>query len=309
MKIFLTGGTSMVSKNILENSRSSEHVFIPSSTKDLNLIDRNAVRNRLKMEMPDMVIHTAAVVSGIHANIANPVKYMTDNAYMGLNIIMEAYSLGIPNLLNFGSSCMYPRNIEKSLTEDLILKGELEPTNEGYALAKIMSTRLCEYVMRESKDIFYKTVIPCNIYGRHDNFDPNFSHLVPAVIKKLDEAVDAKVKEVDIWGDGKSRREFISAKEVANFVFWTIDNMENLPQNINFGLGYDFSVYEYYQEIAKVVGYEGKFTFDLSKPSGMKQKLCDIKKLNELGWNNTSTLNEGLQETYEYYLKDIKNGI
>ena len=299
----------MVSKNILENKNSLDHEFITSSTGDLNLIDRNSVRDRLKKEMPDMVIHTAGVVSGIHANIANPVKYMTDNTYMGLNVIMEAYSLGIPNLLNFGSSCMYPRNIGKGLTEEHILKGELEPTNEGYALSKIMTTRLCEYIMRETKDIYYKTIIPCNIYGRHDNFDPNFSHLVPAVIRKLDEAVDARIDKVDIWGDGKSRREFVSAKEVANFIFWIIDNMEKLPQNINFGLGFDYTILEYYQEIAKVVGFQGEFTFDLSKPSGMKQKLCDIQKLNELGWKSTVTLNEGLQETYDFYIKDIKNGI
>ena len=308
MKIFMTGGTGMVSKNILENKNSLDHEFITSSTGDLNLIDRNSVRDRLKKEMPDMVIH-AGVVSGIHANIANPVKYMTDNTYMGLNVIMEAYSLGIPNLLNFGSSCMYPRNIGKGLTEEHILKGELEPTNEGYALSKIMTTRLCEYIMRETKDIYYKTIIPCNIYGRHDNFDPNFSHLVPAVIRKLDEAVDARIDKVDIWGDGKSRREFVSAKEVANFIFWIIDNMEKLPQNINFGLGFDYTILEYYQEIAKVVGFQGEFTFDLSKPSGMKQKLCDIQKLNELGWKSTVTLNEGLQETYDFYIKDIKNGI
>ena len=305
----MTGGTGMVSKNILENKNSLDHEFITSSTGDLNLIDRNSVRDRLKKEMPDMVIHTAGVVSGIHANIANPVKYMTDNTYMGLNVIMEAYSLGIPNLLNFGSSCMYPRNIGKGLTEEHILKGELEPTNEGYALSKIMTTRLCEYIMRETKDIYYKTIIPCNIYGRHDNFDPNFSHLVPAVIRKLDEAVDARIDKVDIWGDGKSRREFVSAKEVANFIFWIIDNMEKLPQNINFGLGFDYTILEYYQEIAKVVGFQGEFTFDLSKPSGMKQKLCDIQKLNELGWKSTVTLNEGLQETYDFYIKDIKNGI
>ena len=299
----------MVSKNILENPRSSEHLFIASSSKDLNLINRTAVRDRLKMEMPDMIIHTAGVVSGIHANIANPVKYMTDNVYMGLNVIMEAYSLGIPKLLNFGSSCMYPRNIGNGLTEDLILTGELEPTNEGYALSKIMSARLCEYIMRESKNLHYKTIIPCNIYGRHDNFDPRFSHLVPAVIRKLDEAVETNAKVVDIWGDGKSRREFVSAKEVSNFIFWAIDNFEKFPQNINFGLGYDFSVLEYYQAIAKVVGFKGEFTFDLSKPSGMKQKLCDVKKLNDLGWKSSIDLNNGLKEIYNYYLKDVKNGI
>lgn len=309
MKIFLTGGTGMVARNILENPKASEHVFIPSSTSDLNLIDRSAVRDRLKKEMPDLIIHTGAVVSGIHANIANPVKFMTDNSYMGMNIILEAYSLGIPGLINFGSSCMYPRNIGKNLKEEDILTGELEPTNEGYALSKILSTKLCEYVMRESETLNYKTVIPCNIYGRYDTFDPDYSHLVAAVIQKLDKALEEKADEVTIWGDGTARREFISAREVARFIFWSIDHLDSLPQNINFGLGMDYSVLDYYQLIAKIVGFQGKFTFDLTKPRGMQQKLCNITKLNKLGWHFESTLAEGLQETYDYYLSEIKNGI
>ena len=309
MKIFLTGGTGMVAKNILEHPKAKEYEIVPSHTKDLNLIDRRAVRDRLFKEKPDLIIHTAAVVSGIHANIANPVKYMTDNLYMGLNIILEAQALGVPNLINFGSSCMYPRGIESGLKEEHILTGELEPTNEGYALSKIASTRLCEFVMRESTDKNYKTIIPCNIYGRHDEFDPKLSHLVPAVIRKLDEAVEGKSDSVNIWGDGESRREFMCASEVADFVFWTIENFALVPQNINLGLGYDYSITEYYKKIAEIVGFKGQFTFDLSKPSGMRRKLCDISKLDSTGWKSKLSLEDGLKETYDFYLRNIKNGV
>ena len=309
MKIFLTGGTGMVARNILEHPEAKKHEIIVSSSKDLNLIDRESVRLRIKKEKPDLIIHAAAVVSGIHANITYPVKYMTDNMYMGLNVILEAYHAGIPNLLNFGSSCMYPKDIGKGLREDHILTGPLEPTNEGYALSKISSTRLCEFIMRESKAINYKTLIPCNIYGRYDNFDPNFSHLIPAVIRKLDEAVMNKTDCVDIWGDGESRREFISASQIASFVFKAIDSISEIPQNLNLGLGYDYSIKDYYEKIADMVGFGGKFKFDLTKPSGMKQKLCDISQLQKLNWQSNISLEEGLKETYDFYIKEIRDEI
>ncbi len=299
----------MVARNILEHPSANKHEIVPSHSVDLDLTDRVAVRARLKRERPDMVIHTAGIVGGIHANIANPVRFMADNLYMGLNVILESIALDVPSLINFGSSCMYPRGQVVGLKEESMLTGELEPTNEGYALSKICSTRLCEYIMREIDGVNYKTLIPCNIYGRFDEFDPSLSHMVPAVIVKLDDAKRAGKETVEIWGDGESRREFIYAAEVADYVFWTIENIAMAPQNVNLGLGYDLSIKEYYHEIAKIVGYEGSFSFDLEKPSGMRRKLCDITKLRETGWEPLNSMQEGLKRTYEYYLTDVRNDL
>ena len=169
--------------------------------------------------MPDLIIHSAGLVGGIEANIKNPVDFLLKNTDMGINVISSAASLGIKNLINLGSSCMYPREASNPLTEDLILKGELEPTNEGYALAKIVAARLCEYINRQGLEKNYKTLIPCNLYGRHDKFSKTNSHLIPAVIRKIHEAKIAGSRTVTIWGDGSARREFMNAADLADFIF------------------------------------------------------------------------------------------
>ena len=309
MKIFLTGGSGMVGKNILEHSVAKSHEIFSPSSQELNLLDRDAVRHQLETVEPDIVIHAAGRVGGIQANIANPVDFLTKNIDMGLNVISSAASVGVPNLLNFGSSCMYPRAAENPLREDSILKGELEPTNEGYALSKIVSAKLCEYIVGEDSSKNYKTIIPCNLYGRYDKYDPRHSHLIPSVIRKLDDAKSEGKKIVDIWGDGTARREFMCAGDLADLVFFAIDRFEKMPQNLNVGLGRDYSITEYYEAIALVTGFEGKFKYDLSKPVGMKQKLVDIQKLNDFGWHYQTQLIDGITRAYSYYKEEKKNGI
>lgn len=199
---------------------------------------------------------------------------------------------------------MYPRDALNPLGEELILKGELEPTNEGYALAKVTSTRLCEYIRQENPARLYKTIIPCNLYGRFDKFDPNHSHMIPAVIRKIDEAKKNNLVELDIWGDGEARREFMYAEDLADFVFYAITNFDKMPQNLNVGLGTDYTINEYYEAVAKVVGYTGSFKHDLSKPVGMKQKLIDDQKLKAFGWSYKTSLELGIQKTYNFYLSE-----
>jgi len=304
MKILLTGARGMVGKNILEHDSALEYdVLVPSST-ELNLLDRHKVQVYLDENKPDMIIHAAGIVGGIQANISEPVKFLVDNMQMGLNVLMAAKEAGITKLMNLSSSCMYPRDAVNPLSEELILKGELEPTNEGYALAKVASTRLCEYIHREDKSYQYKTVIPCNLYGRFDKFDPKHSHMIPAVIKKISDAKGEKY--IDIWGDGLARREFMYAADLADFIFYAIPKFEDMPQNINVGLGHDYTINEYYQEIAKVVGFTGGFVNDLSKPVGMKQKLINDEKLNQFGWSHKTKLFEGIRQTYEFYLHEEK---
>ena len=307
MKILLTGGNGMVGKNILKMSQFHQHELLFPSSQELNLIDGDSVRQYLINHKPDMVIHAAGIVGGIQANMANPVKFLVDNMQMGLNIIMAAKEAGIRYFLNLSSSCMYPRDAVNPLAEELILKGELEPTNEGYALAKVASTRLCEYICKEDAQFIYKTIIPCNLYGEYDKFDPNHSHMIPAVIRKLDDAVKAGVDEIDIWGDGEARREFMYAEDLADFVFYAIERFSEMPQNINVGLGTDYTINEYYRTIAKAVGFTGKFRHDLSKPVGMKQKLIDDAKLTDFGWSYKTSLEMGVAKTFQYYLSEQVN--
>ena len=305
MKILITGSRGMVGRNITEHQTASKHEILSPTSKELNLLDPSSIEKYMKMNRPDMVIHAAGIVGGIQANMAQPVKFLVDNMQMGLNILMASKTHEVKRFMNLSSSCMYPRDAQNPLSEDLILKGELEPTNEGYAIAKVASTRLCEYINREDESFLYKTVIPCNLYGKYDKFDPEHSHMIPAVIRKINDAKDQNLESIDIWGDGLARREFMYAADFSDFVFYAIDHFETMPQNINVGLGHDYTINEYYQKIADVVGYQGGFTHDLSRPIGMQQKLIDDTKLKEFGWKNRTTLEQGIAKTYEYYLSHV----
>jgi GDP-L-fucose synthase len=307
MKILLTGGSGMVGMNILEYSKNFDYAFLSPSSRELNLLDYNSVYAYLKINKPDFIIHAAGKAGGIQANIAEPVNFLVDNIDMGRNIIMAAKNNSIKNLLNLSSSCMYPRNAKNPLSEDLILKGELEPTNEGYAIAKAMSTRLCEYIMIEESNKNYKTVIPCNLYGKYDKFNPKNSHMIPSLIRKIHEAQELGIKEIDIWGDGTARREFMYAEDLANFIFYAIPNFKLMPQNINVGLGEDYSINEYYKYVSEVIGFEGNFIHDLTKPIGMKQKLIDDTRLKAFGWSYKTSLQEGLIKTFEFYKNTLNN--
>ena len=300
-KIFLTGGTGMVGSNIREHIASNRYIIFAPTSAELDLTHFDSVDRYLKMHQPDIVVHSAGLVGGIQANIKNPVGFLVKNLQMGMNVILAAQQNNIKKLLNLASSCMYPRDMEIGLTEDMILKGELEPTNEGYALAKVVATRLCEYMNREDEKWQYKSAIPCNLYGKYDKFDPKHSHMVPAVIRKIYEAKENNISEVEIWGDGLSRREFMYAGDLADFVYYALEHFDEMPQNLNVGLGTDYTINEYYQVIAEVIGYEGTFTHDLSKPMGMKKKMIDNAQLTAFGWQPKTSLEEGIKQTLEYF--------
>lgn len=299
----------MVGRNFLEHEMAAEYHTLAPSSKQLNLLDRAAVEAYLRVEKPDCIIHAAGTVGGIQANIANPVAFLADNLQMGLNLALAASETGVRYVLNIASSCMYPRNARNPLNEDMVLKGELEPTNEGYALAKIVTSKLCGYISKEQPSKIYKTVIPCNLYGRYDKYDPKHSHLLPAVIKKVYEAKLSKNPIVSIWGDGTARREFMYAQDFADFLFFAIKNIDNMPDALNVGLGHDYTITEYYQAVAKVVGYKGDFEFDYSKPVGMKQKLIDVTKMKNFGWEHKTSLDDGIAHAFEFYKESLKNGI
>ena len=305
-KLLITGGSGMVGQNILNHPfAKSWEIFAPTSN-ELNLTNTLECEKYISKKMPNLIIHSAGKVGGIKANIAEPVEFLDKNIMIGRNVIMGARLAGVKNLINLASTCIYPRLAENPLNEELILKGELEPTNEGYAIAKILSTRLCEYIRREDPKYQYKTLIPCNLYGLYDKFDPDRSHLVPAIIHKIHQAKIANHPTVQIWGDGNARREFMYSADLADAIFCAAKNLDSLPNNMNIGVGNDYSINEYYETIAEVLGWNGVFTHDLSKPVGMMRKLCDTSLQSNWGWKPKTSLKNGLTKTYQYYLETLK---
>ena len=305
-KLLITGGTGMVGRNICEHPLAHEWDVMAPGRRELDLSNSAAVLAYFEQERPDAVIHAAGRVGGIQANMAHPVDFLVQNVDLGRNIILAARAAGVQRLINVASSCMYPRAANNPLTEDLLLKGELEPTNEGYALAKIFATRLCEYIRRESPALHYKTLIPCNLYGRHDKFAPEHSHLLPAIIHKIHLAKTSGAPTVEIWGDGTARREFMYAGDVAEATLRAVVEIESLPDEMNVGLGHDYSINEYYAIAANVIGWKGQFVHDLTKPVGMKQKLVSIERQTAWGWLPKTTLEQGIGLAYRYYTEEYK---
>jgi GDP-L-fucose synthase len=300
-RIYITGSEGMVGSNIADKVPAGYELLLPK-LKNLNLLDYNETEKFIKKEKPDLIIHCAGIVGGIQSNIANPVKYLVENTVLGKNLILAAKTNQVKGIINLGSSCMYPRNAENPLKEDLILKGELEPTNEGYAISKVFALKLCDYIHREDNSFQYKTIIPCNQYGKWDKFAPDHSHMLPAVIRKIYNAKINKLDVVEIWGNGEARREFMFASDFADFIWYAFENFDRMPELMNVGLGYDYTITEYYQTIAEVIGFKGKFVHDLSKPVGMKQKLVDISRQKEFGWEAKTSLKKGIELTYKYFL-------
>lgn len=294
----------MVGKNLLEHPDQKEFEIIAPTSRELNLLDFDKVVAFFKLHQPDIVVHAAGKVGGIHANISAPVNFLVENMDMGRNVILAARQAGVLKLINLGSSCMYPRNAPNPLREDMVLTGELEPTNEGYALAKIMTARLCQYISHEDALFQYKTLIPCNIYGRHDKFDPAHSHLVPAIIHKIYQATQNNHATVEIWGDGTVRREFMYAADLADAIMRAIKEFDTVPTYMNIGVGHDYTINEYYEAVADVLGYRGKVVHDLSKPVGMARKLVSTERQSAWGWTAFTDLHEGIKKTYEFYLKE-----
>lgn len=300
-KLFITGGSGMVGRNLLNHpSAAGWDIYAPSS-RTLDLLDAAAVRAYLSNIGPDVIVHCAGLVGGIQANLARPADFLFRNMQMGMNVIASARDRGIGRLLNLGSSCMYPKQAANPLTEDAILSGALEPTNEGYALAKIATMRLCQYVARENPNLNYKTIIPCNLYGPYDKFDAASAHMIPDVIRKMHAAKLAGASEIDIWNSGEARREFMYVGDLADAIYRHIEG-DDAPETMNIGLGYDHSILDYYREIQNVVGWNGRLRHDMSKPEGMKQKLVDIDRQTAWGWKPKTRLSDGLRQTYSFYI-------
>lgn len=304
MRLLLTGARGLVGRNLLEHPAAADHDILTPSSRELDLRRRADVAAYIADTGVEAVIHCAGRVGGIQANIADPAGFLVENLEMGLNVVQGAHGGGVRRLLNLGSSCMYPREAENPLREDQILTGPLEPTNEGYALAKIAVSRHCDYLSSMHGDLAYRTLIPCNLYGRHDKFDPAVSHLVPAIIRKVHEARDSGADSVEIWGDGTARREFMYAADMADGVWTALARLDRMPQVMNIGIGTDYSINDYYETAARVIGWEGRFTHDLDRPTGMKQKLVSTARQEAFGWRPRVSLEDGIRRTYDFFLEN-----
>lgn len=301
--MLLTGGGGMVGRNIQNHASAQDWMILAPRSAELDLTNADAVDAYMSDHKPDLVIHAAGRVGGIQANMAGPVAFLEENVAMGRNVIMGARQAGVEALINLASTCMYPAQAENPLREEMVLTGPLEPTNEGYALAKIMAMRLCDYIRFEDAVAQYKTLIPCNLYGPYDKFDPKNSHLLPAIIHKVHQAKLNGDPTVEIWGDGTARREFMYVGDLADAVWKAVDNLDTLPGAMNIGLGHDHSINDYYATVADAIGWQGEFIHDLSRPVGMKQKLCSTARQTDWGWTAPTSLRDGIAQTYRFYLE------
>lgn len=304
MKIFVTGSGGLVGRNLIENEKMAGHEILHPRSVELDLTDYNRVREYIGDNKPDMIIHCAGKVGGIAANMKDMYGFFTQNAVMGINLVRAAREIEIKNFLNLSSSCTYPRDYKNPLREEYVLQAELEPTNEGYAMAKLAVMRMCEYITREHAGYNYKTLIPCNLYGKYDKFGETNAHMIPAIIRKIHNAKENNLPTVEIWGDGMARREFMYVGDLANAITYAIDKFDKMPTLMNVGLGHDYTVNEYYNAVREVIGWNGEFTHDTTKPVGMKQKLLDISRQTEFGWKPKTSLREGILQTYQFYIKE-----
>ncbi len=302
-RILITGSSGMLGKNLVQKIRYK--IFTPNRKK-LNLLNYDKIKYYLKKNKINFVIHCAAKVGGIQDNMNNQLEYLVQNVNINKNIIMASCEAGIQNFINIGSSCIYPKNIKKKISEDLIFKGDFEPTNEGYAISKFLSIKMCNFISKEKK-YNYKTLVPTNLYGPNDNYDLEKSHLLAAIIRKLSDAKKMKNKYVEIWGDGKSKREFMHVSDLSEAILFSIKNFNKIPKILNIGTGLDYTVENYYKIASKIIYPEARFYFNKKKPTGMKRKLLDVNISKKLGWKAKVSLKDGIKKTYKEYKKKYEN--
>lgn len=302
MKVLLTGGRGMVGRNLQDHPMAAAHEILAPASNALDLTDRAASMRYVADCKPDVIVHCAGKVGGIQAKIADPVGFLRQNIYIGMNIVLAAQAAGVPRVLNLGSSSMYPRDAQSPLREDMVLNSTLEPTDESYALAKIVVARLCDYISRTTPHLRYRTLIPCNVCGLYDKFDPKVSHLLPAIIHKIHSALQSGSDTVEIWGDGTARRECMLASDLAEGIWTAVDRFDDVPEMMNMGVGTDHAINDYYETAARVIGWQGRFVHDLSKPTGMKQRLVCVHRQRDFGWMPVTSLEDSIAQTYAYFL-------
>lgn len=313
-KIYVAGHRGMVGGAILRQLKARGETNIVTRTHaELDLANQADVRDFMQTEKPDVVILAAAKVGGIHANNAYPADFIYENLMIECNVIHQACAAGVTRLLQLGSSCIYPRDAAQPMPEGALLTGPLEPTNEPYAVAKIAGIKLCESYNRQH-GVDYRSVMPTNLYGPGDNFHPENSHVLPALIRRFDEAARENRSEVVIWGSGKPLREFLHVDDMAAASLYVLDlpkpiyaaNTDKMLSHINVGTGSDISIIELAHLVARITGFNGKIRTDPSKPDGTPRKLMDVSRLAAMGWRASIALEDGIAETYRWYLANLE---
>lgn len=312
-RIYVAGHRGMVGGAILRRleTRKAAGEAIELITRphaELNLTDQSAVQAFFRATKPDIVILAAAKVGGIHANNNYPADFIYENLMIECNVIHQAFLAGVTRLLQLGSSCIYPREAPQPMSEDALLTGVLEATNEPYAIAKIAGIKLCESYNRQH-GVDYRSIMPSNLYGPGDNFHPTNSHVMPALIRRFHEAVSKGRDEVMLWGSGTPRREFLHVDDMAEASLFVLDlpktvydaNTHPMLSHVNIGSGTDVTIAELAAMVAEVTGFSGRITLDPTKPDGTMRKLMDVSRLTRLGWKASIPLKQGIAETYAWF--------
>ena len=299
-RIYVAGHRGLVGSAIIRSlkQRGFENL-ITRTHAELELMDAVAVKDFFEQAKPEYVFLAAAKVGGIHANSTYPADFMRENLIVQTNVIHESWRQGVVKLLFLGSSCIYPKLCPQPIKEEYLLSGELEKTNDAYALAKIAGIKTCQSYNQQHGTHFI-SAMPTNLYGVNDNFHPENSHVLPALIRRFHEAKLANVESISIWGTGTSRREFLHSDDLADAVLFLMENYDD-SEIVNVGCGKDQTIKELAEMIQEVVGYTGHLKFDSTRPDGTPQKILDISKINSLGWKPTISLREGLKQVYHWY--------
>lgn len=314
MKIYVAGHRGMVGGAILRKldarrTAGEDLDLVTRTHAELDLADQATVRTFLAAERPDVVILAAAKVGGIHANNTYPADFIYENLMIACNVIHQAFAAGVPRLLQLGSSCIYPRLAPQPMREDALLTGPLEPTNEPYAIAKIAGIKLCESYNRQH-GVDYRSVMPTNLYGPGDNFHPENSHVLPALLRRFHEAAADGAEKVEIWGTGTPRREFLHVDDMAEASLFVMDldpdtyaaHTRPMQSHINVGCGEDIAIRDLAAMVADITGFGGRIAYDTSRPDGTPRKLMDVSRLAGMGWTARIGLREGVEETYRWFL-------
>jgi GDP-L-fucose synthase len=318
LKIFIAGHKGMVGSALVRFLQNKNIEIITKDRRELDLTDQINVNNFFKNNKIDQVYLAAAKVGGIHANNTYPAEFIYENLMIQTNVIHSAFLNGVKKLLFLGSSCIYPKNANQPIKEEELLTGKLEPTNEPYAIAKILGIKMCESYNRQygnSHEIDYRSIMPTNLYGPGDNYHPQNSHVIPGLINRFHEAKKKKLPEVTIWGTGKPKREFLYVDDMAlaSIHLMNLDKAQYekytspMRGHINVGSGIDLTIKELAEIIKEIVSYEGKIKFDHSKADGSFRKLLDSKRINKIGFNFKTNLKDGLIETYKDFIKIHEN--
>ena len=301
--IFIAGHSGLAGSAILRALQSRGYSrLIVRTHQELELTDAGAVKDFFQQERPESVFLAAAKVGGIQANNTLPAEFLRENLLIQTHVLHEAWQAGVKKLLFLGSSCIYPKLAPQPIPESALLTGELEPTNDAYALAKIAGIQLCK-AYRKQYGANFIAVMPTNLYGPQDNFHPEHSHVLPALLRRFHEAQRDGLQEVTVWGSGTPRREFLHSDDLASACLFLMEHYDS-PEIINIGWGQDCTIRELAEMIAKAVGYTGKLKWDDSRPDGTPRKVLDNRKLSALGWEPKISLQEGLRLTYQWYLKN-----